>query len=94
VITHPRALKVPLPIDVALDDLKQILQSPSVRLLSETPRHAEIMDLLLRDTKVVGERLFDARIAALCIEHHVSQIITGDRDFTRFPLNARNPFSP
>ena len=34
----------------------------------------------------------DARIAALCIAHGVTDFWTADRDFSRFPtLPARNP---
>jgi len=36
----------------------------------------------------------DAHIAALCIEHGVSELLTGDRDFCRFPgLSTRDPFA-
>jgi len=31
-------------------------------------------------------------IAALCIEHAVSELITGDRDFSHFPVRVENPF--
>jgi len=63
-----------------------------LHLLSETPRHAEILDLLLRQSRVIGNLMFDAHIAALCIEHGITEIITADRDFSRFPLKATNPF--
>jgi hypothetical protein len=34
----------------------------------------------------------DARIAALCLQHGVSELLTADRDFSRFPaLRTRNP---
>lgn len=92
VITHPRTAHNPLPLEMALDDVKTILQTPSLRLLSETTRHAEVMDRLLRESRVGSNAVFDARIAALCIEHGVDEILTADRDFTRFPLKATNPF--
>jgi len=44
--------------------------------------------------RVIGNRIHDAHIAALCIEHGVAELLTADRDFTRFPLNVRNPFRP
>jgi len=34
----------------------------------------------------------DAHIAALCIEHEIDEILTADRDFSRFPLKVTNPF--
>jgi uncharacterized protein len=40
----------------------------------------------------MGNLLHDAHIAALCIQHGVSDLLTGDRDFSRFPLRVVNPF--
>jgi toxin-antitoxin system PIN domain toxin len=94
VMTHPRGLGPPLSIETALYDLTQILKSSTVQLLAETPRHFEIMDLLLRESRVTANRIHDAHVAALCIEHGIDEIITGDRDFTRFPLKVTNPFRP
>ena len=38
--------------------------------------------------------IHDAHIVALCLEHGVSEIITGDRDFSRFEgLKIVNPFA-
>lgn len=92
VITHPRVFTPPVPAQLALDDLQQILRSPSLRLLSETSRHAEVMDLLIRESGVTGNLMHDAHIAALCLEHGVTELITGDGDFSRFPVRVTNPF--
>jgi toxin-antitoxin system PIN domain toxin len=92
VVTHPRVFKPPVPRERALDDLQQIFLSASLRLLSETSRHAEVMDLLIRESAVNGNLMHDAHIAALCIEHGVTELITGDGDFSRFPLKVMNPF--
>ncbi len=92
VVTHPRVFSPPVPAEIALADLKEILRPPSVRLLSETSRHAEILDLVVRESGVTGNLMHDAHIAALCIEDGVTELITGDGDFSRFPLKATNPF--
>ncbi len=92
VVTHPRVFNPPVPVEVALHDLQQILQSPSLRLLSETAGHAEVMNRLIDDSGVTGNLVHDAHIAALCTEHGVTELITGDRDFSRFPLKVTNPF--
>ena len=35
----------------------------------------------------------DAKIANLCIENGIDELLTADRDFSRFPkLKTRNPF--
>jgi predicted nucleic acid-binding protein len=39
-----------------------------------------------------GGAIHDARIAALCLYHGVTELWSADRDFTRFPtLAVRNP---
>lgn len=94
VVTHPRVFHPPVPMERALSDLGQILGSPSLRLLSETPRHAEIMERVLEGGNVSGNLTHDAHIAALCLEHGVSELLTGDRDFRRFPgLSVVDPFA-
>jgi predicted nucleic acid-binding protein len=39
----------------------------------------------LEESGVTGNLMHDAYIAALCMEHGVIELISGDRDFTRFP---------
>ena len=94
VVTHPRVYHPPVPAGVALADLRMILASPSVVLLSETSHHAEVMEATVRASGATGNLMHDAHIAALCLEHGVSELITGDRDFTRFTaLAVMNPFA-
>jgi len=94
VVTHPRVYHPPVPLDRALNDLDALLASPSLHLLSETERHFEISKRLLRAGNALGNLAHDAHIAALCIEHGVRDIITGDRDFHRFPeITVVNPFA-
>jgi len=94
VVTHPRVFHPPVPLDIALEDLQRLLASPSVFLLAETARHASLLDQVLRQAGASGNLIHDAHIAALCLEHGVSELITGDRDFTRFPaLKILNPFA-
>ncbi len=92
VVTHPRVFSPPVPLDLAMEDLGRILSCPTLILLAETERHGEVMSNVVRDAGVTGNLMHDAHIAALCIEHGVSELITGDRDFARFPLRIRDPF--
>jgi toxin-antitoxin system PIN domain toxin len=93
VVTNPRVFHPPVPLDLALRDLQSILDSPSLSMLHETPAHAEIMARILKESGVSGNLIHDAHIAVLCLEHGVSELVTGDRDFTRFPsLPVHNPF--
>ena len=42
--------------------------------------------------KVIGPMIHDARIAAICAGQGVTELLTADRDFSRFPdLATRNP---
>ena len=94
VITHPRVYHPPVPVEQALADLNRILASPSLLLLSETYRHATIMQRVIETSGATGNLVHDAHIAALCLEHGVSELLTGDRDFTRFAdLRVVNPFA-
>ena len=92
VVTHPRVFSPPVPIAIAIHDLDQILASPTLVLLSETERHGDVMKIVLKDAGVTGNLLHDAYIAALCVEHGISELVTGDRDFSRFPIRVFNPF--
>ena len=94
VVTHPRVYHPPVPVDRALRDLRAVLDSPSLILLSETPRHSEVMSAVVRESGVAGNLVHDAHIAALCLEHGVTELITGDRDFRRFSgLKVTDPFA-
>ena len=86
VVTHPRVYHPPVPLRVALGDLRRILDSPSLVMLQETANHTAVMTDVLERSEVSGNLIHDAHIAALCI--------TGDRDFSRFAsLSIRNPFA-
>jgi len=95
VVTHPRVFDPPTPLESALEDLDSLMQSPSLTLLREGPRHATFMQRLLKAGQAAGNLAHDAHIAALCVEHGVSELWTADRDFARFPgIPVRNPFNP
>ncbi|HYO45262.1 MAG TPA: TA system VapC family ribonuclease toxin [Gemmatimonadota bacterium] len=94
VTTHPRIFHPTLPLDHALRSIRALLESPTLLLLSETPRHAEVMERVVAGARATGNLVHDAHIAALCLEHGVREILTGDRDFSRFEgLTVTNPFS-
>jgi predicted nucleic acid-binding protein len=47
---------------------------------------------LLAAGRISGPRVYDARIAAICLQHGVRELWTADRDFSRFPqLKTVNP---
>lgn len=94
IVTHPRIYAPPSPLDVALRQIDAWLASPSIVLLAESAAAWPGLRRLLHDGLVAGPRVHDARIAALCIEHGVTELYSADRDFGRFPaLRTTNPLS-
>jgi uncharacterized protein len=92
IVTHPRIYDPPTSQEQAADQISAWLESPSVVVLSEGETHWAALRELLRTGKVTGPLVHDARIAALCLSHGVSELWTADRDFGRFPrLKAVNP---
>lgn len=72
--------------------LEEWVSSPSVRLLSETEDFLPIFARMAANPRIKGGRVHDARIAAICIAHGVTELLTRDRDFAHFPeLRVRDP---
>jgi hypothetical protein len=94
IATHPRIWDPPTPTEAALDQVDAWLESPTLSLLAEGQEHWNELRDLLRAGRVVGPRVHDARIAALCLAHGVRELWTADRDFSRFPtLSTSNPLT-
>ena len=69
------------------------MEDPTLVLLSESESFAETLGELARRPRVRGGVIHDARIAALCLAHGVSELLSRDRDFSLFPeLKVENPF--
>lgn len=94
VVTHHRVFDPPSSAEEALDALASFLEPPAVRVLSETPGHADILRQVVAGNRVSGNLMHDAQMVALAVEHGVHEILTLDEDFRRFPqVSARNPFA-
>lgn len=92
VVTHPRIFSPPTPGAIATKTVAALLESPSLVLLSEDDSYWPVLEKLVESSRVIGPRIHDARIAALCLHHGVSELWTADRDFSSFPdLAVRNP---
>ncbi len=93
VVTHPRVFDPPSPMKAALAFADELRERPSCVLLAPGPRHWEIFSTLCRRAGVKGNLVPDAYLAALAIETG-SELITTDRDFSRFPgLRWRHPLA-
>jgi uncharacterized protein len=89
VVTHSRIFRPPSFADQALEALEGLLQSPSLRVLSPGPRYPELLADTIRKSNASGNLIFDAQIAALCREYAVTELLTADRDFSRFLPEVR-----
>jgi toxin-antitoxin system PIN domain toxin len=92
IVTHPRIYLPPTPSEAAIDQVDAWLESPSVTLLAESEGYWPDLRAALREGRIAGPLVHDARVAALCRLYGVRELWTVDRDFGRFPgLSARNP---
>ncbi len=85
VVTHPRFLRPPTPIELAIRSLDHLTARAGARLLSPGDDYWSHLRAALQEGRATGNRAFDAQIAAVCREHGVHTILTEDRDFLRFP---------
>ena len=92
IVTHPRIYAPPSTMDQAMDQVEAWLESPSLVMLSEGDMHLETLRRTLGNSKMLGPQVHDARVAALCLQHGVTELWTADRDFQRIAdLHTRNP---
>lgn len=92
IVTHSRIYNPPTPSDAALDQIDAWMESPSLVLLSESENYWNQARDILKNSRVVGPQVHDARVAALCRQHGVMELWTADRDFGRFSgFSVRNP---
>lgn len=85
VVTHAKVFTPPSRLEVAVEFIDRLLESPSLRLLLPEERFWTHFRSTLQDGAAGGNLVFDAQIAAVCSEHGVVDLVTGDRDFARFP---------
>lgn len=92
IVTHERIYSPPTTPSKAIDQIRAWLESPQLVLLSESVAYWDILSRLIERGRISGPRVHDGRIAALCIQHGVRELLSADRDFSRFgDLKTRNP---
>lgn len=92
IITNSRMFERPSTVEEAVTQLDVWVYSPSARLLGERIDTWVHFRELLVESQVKRAGVHDARIAAICLDHGVTELWTADRDFSKFPkLQTRNP---
>ena len=93
VVTHPKVFKRPSGLDDALAFAEQVRDQPNCVHVEPGPRHWDIFRRLCVETRVKGNLVPDAYLAAIAIESGCEWIST-DRDFSRFKgLRWREPMT-
>jgi uncharacterized protein len=94
IVTHERIFSPPTPLPKALEQVAAWLESPTLVILAESAGYWEVLARVVAQSKITGPRIRDGRVAALCIHHGVRELLSADRDFTRFgELKTRNPLA-
>lgn len=86
VVTHARIFHPPTDLEPALEFIAHVLGSPSARLLVPGVTFPTLFAEACRAGAVQGNLAFDAQVVAVCREHGVTDILTEDRDFSRFEV--------
>lgn len=92
IVTQPKIFKIPTPMSQAVAVIEIWLAGENLQLLAESEGYLDILRGIVIQSHVRGPKIHDARIAALCLHHGVTELWTADRDFSNFPkLKTRNP---
>lgn len=92
VVTHPRIFSPPSTMVEAIDQVDSWLESPTLILLGEAADHWATLRRLIQAGAITGPKIHDGRIAAICVSHGVRELLSSDRDFSRFPdVRVVNP---
>jgi toxin-antitoxin system PIN domain toxin len=93
VMTHPRLFKPPSTQTEAISRLNLLSGSPSLTFIGHGPLHFSALMAAAEQSGAKGNLFFDVQIAAICREHGITEILTMDRDFSRFSgIKVRRPF--
>jgi hypothetical protein len=84
VVTHPRVFGPPSTPDEACRAIERWIASPSCLVLMPGPHDPSFSPAASREANAAGDLAFDAQIVALCREAGVTELVTRDRDFSRF----------
>ncbi|HEX4726693.1 MAG TPA: TA system VapC family ribonuclease toxin [Jatrophihabitans sp.] len=85
VVTNPRLFSTPSTPSEAIRQIAAWLAAPTVRVIAEAPSHFTVLKQLLTAGMATGQAVHDAKIAAICLSHGVAELLTMDRNFSRYP---------
>lgn len=84
IVTHPRIFDPPSPLETALEAMRRWIESPRCEMIGEGPGYFDLLRGMAASAQVAGPMIHDARVAAICLHNGVTELVTCDRDFSRF----------
>lgn len=94
VATHPNVFPRPLSLDEAYGVVEEALGQPTCSVLVETSRHQQLLRQCKDETVgVLGSAVHDLHTAVLMREHDIEEVLTLDRDFSKFPWVKVRPLT-
>lgn len=95
VVTNPRIFQVPTPLESAIAQIEIWFESPSLKVVGEAGEYWRTLAEILAQGKIIGPKVHDARIAAICQAHGIRELWSADRDFSRMRgVRVTNPVLP
>ncbi len=92
IVTYPKIFKMTTPLDLALEEVECWMECPYLSLIGEEKDYWPVLKSVLRSGKIVGPKIHDAKIAAICVQNNVKVFWSADRDFSRMQgLKVENP---
>ncbi len=92
VVSNPKIWKHPSEHHHIAGQVDAWRVSPDFRILGDDDSVWNRCAEIARQGHIQAARWYDARIAAICLSHGVTELWTVDRDYSRFPLlTTRNP---
>jgi toxin-antitoxin system PIN domain toxin len=93
VVTHPSILTPPSSSETAIEFIRYLSTSPSLRIVSHSQDHMTSLEDLASTARTAGNLFFDTQIAAILAEWGIRELYTRDRDFKKFKqLRSIDPF--
>ncbi|MGH9188093.1 MAG: type II toxin-antitoxin system VapC family toxin [Acidimicrobiales bacterium] len=82
-MTHPGLPRSPVPLEAAVNLMRDWLATDAAVAIEPTPRHLDVLSGLLLEVGIGGNLVNDAHLAALAVEHDAT-VVSFDHDFGRF----------
>jgi uncharacterized protein len=92
--THPAIFPRPLPVEIATENVEQLLKLPHARAVGEGDEFWRVYAAVTSGTVVRGNLVSDAHLVALMRQNGVATLWSHDRDFRKFEgVRVQDPFS-